>query len=103
MARDTDYQYVIVESFCPFSTAGRHGPVHIRPVRGQGLEHTLFVECSKRLSEDYPVGTMFKIRAKLTDRKHGGEFLYSYHGWAAPKVSPTKARKFIKDNAPWVW
>jgi hypothetical protein len=26
----------------------------------------------------YKVGTLFRVRAKLTDRQGGGEFLYSY-------------------------
>ena len=41
----------------------------------------LHVECSKTLSKAYPVGTKFRIRAKLTDGEDGGEYLYSYHGW----------------------
>ena len=39
------------------------------------------VECSKSLSRDYPVGTKFRIKAKLTDKEEGGEFLYSYFEW----------------------
>ena len=75
------YRDVIVESFLPLATSGLHGVVHIRPVAGQGLETTLHVECSKKLSRDYPAGTKFKIRAKRTDREGGGEYLYSYFGW----------------------
>ena len=75
------YIHVTVESLVPTSTTGLHGAVHIRPVAGQGLPTTLHIECSKKLSRDYPVGTRFRIRAKLTDREGGGEYLYSYHGW----------------------
>ena len=78
---DEPYIRVVVESFVPTSTSGLHGAVHIRPVDGQGLPTTLHVECSKKLSRDYPVGTRFIIRAKLTDREGGGKYLYSYHGW----------------------
>lgn len=79
---DEPYRLVVVESFRPQATSGLHGSVHIRPVKGQGLPVTLHVECSKKLSRDYPDGTKFRIRAKLTDREEGGEYLYSYHGWA---------------------
>jgi hypothetical protein len=72
---------IMVESYQPDNTAGKHGPVHIRPVEGQGYATTMDVRCSKVLSRDYPVGTRFWIRAKLTDREGGGEFLSSYHGW----------------------
>lgn len=76
------YQMVIVESFLPASTAGLHGAVHIRPVAGQGLPTDLHVECAKSLSKNFPPGTRFRLRAKLTDREDGGKYLYSYHGWS---------------------
>ena len=77
--RDTSYRYVIVESFVPSDTSGKHGPVHIRPLGGQGLPNTLFVSCSKRTRDlkKYPLGTKFKIMAKLTDGETRGEYLYS--------------------------
>jgi hypothetical protein len=78
---DESYQFLIVESFRPKDSAGLHGDVHIRPVKGQGFSVAMRVECSKRLSRDYPVGTKFRLWTKLTDREGGGEFLYSYHGW----------------------
>ena len=60
------------------------GQLHIRPVQGQGLSTRLHVECSKELSDlkRHPLGTRFRIRAKLTDRRGGGAFLYSYFGWS---------------------
>ena len=75
------YQIVEVESYTPDSTSGLHGKIHIRPCAGQAHPTTMHVECSKKLCKDYPVGTRFQIRAKLTDREGGGEFLYSYYGW----------------------
>lgn len=82
MGKPTEpYLSVVVESYVPGATSGLHGPVHIRPVKGQGLATTLHVRCSKALSENYPVGTKFRIRAKLTDREGGGEFLHSHHAW----------------------
>ena len=75
------YREVIVESF-KLGGSGLHGDVHIRPIAGQGFADGLRVECSKRLSSsEFPVGTRFRIRAKLTDKEYGGEFLYSYFGW----------------------
>jgi hypothetical protein len=74
------YRYVVVESYRE-SGSGLHGDVHIRPVPGEGFPRGMRVECSKSLSRDYPVGTRFKIKAKLTDKENGGEFLYSYFRW----------------------
>lgn len=74
------YQMVVVESYRASSTSGLHGDIHIRPVEGQGFDG-LHVECSKSLSRNYAPGTKFRLKAKLTDREDGGEYLYSYHGW----------------------
>lgn len=82
MAKSNEpYQMVLVESYRPNSTSGLHGDVHIRPRPGQGFPTTMHVECSKSLSRNYPVGTVFRIRAKITDREGSGDFLYSYFGW----------------------
>lgn len=81
MAQDNPYIDVIVESYTPGDRSGLHGLVHVRPVAGGPYSTSLHVECSKKLSRDYPVGTKFQIKAKLTDREGGGEFLYSYYRW----------------------
>lgn len=73
------YRHVIVESFEPAETSGHHGPVHVRPVKGQVYSPALFVSCSKRVSDvsRYPVGTIFKLWAQLLTRESGAEWLYS--------------------------
>lgn len=82
MAKSNEpYQLVLVESYRPESTAGLHGSVHIRPCPDQGVPTTMHVECSKSLVRNYPLGTIFRIRAKLTNREGSGDFLYSYFGW----------------------
>ena len=75
------YEEVLVESYLPANTSGKHGKVHIRPVAGYKYPVTLQVQCSKKLSNDYPVGTKFILQAKLTDREGGGEYLYSSFRW----------------------
>jgi hypothetical protein len=80
MSKDRNYYSIIVESFYPASTSGKNGPVHIRPASSQQFSQDLFVECSRKLVENYPVGTKFRFKAKLTDMQ-GTPFLYSYYGW----------------------
>lgn len=76
-----DYQYIIVESFRPSDLNGRHGLIHIRPIEGQDpYSSNLFVNCSKALSEDYEVGTRFKIKAKLTNCE-GTPYISSHYTW----------------------
>jgi hypothetical protein len=81
VAQRNAYEWIIVESYKPTRASGLHGPVHVRPVGGQAYSTDLQVECSKSLVRDYPVGTRFRLRVKLTDREGGGEYLYSYWGW----------------------
>jgi hypothetical protein len=87
MAQDNPYEYIVVETYYATNTSGLHGPVHVRPVPGEKHSTSLHVECSKSLVRDYAVGTRFRIRAKLTDREGGGQYLYSYFGWNAEIVS----------------
>lgn len=97
MARLSPYRTVIVESFVPVDRVGRRGEVHIRPIAGQVFATTLFVECSKRLMDAtrYPLGTKFKLQAKLTDRQGGVPFLYAYHGDPDIMVTDDEAAKFL--------
>lgn len=82
MAQDDPYVCMIVESYVSKATSGLHGKVHIRPVQENGYSTNLHVSCSKKLSEKFPVGTKFRIRATLTDRKSGGEYLFSSPKWS---------------------
>ena len=45
------------------------------------------VECSKAMRYSHPVGTKFKITAKLTDRLGGTKFLYTNHNWKYEVIS----------------
>lgn len=80
MVRRSDiYHNIVVESFMGPDSQGRQRP-QIRPVRGQIFDHNLKVECSMALLDNYPLGTRFRIRAKLTAMQ-GTPFVYSYFGW----------------------
>ncbi len=78
----TDYEYIIVESYRPTNTNGLHGDIHIKPISRKDLyNEDMHVECSKKLSTDYAVGTRFKIKVKITDREGGKPFAYSHYSW----------------------
>lgn len=47
----------------------------------------LLTECNRGLFYDYPVGTKFKLKVKLTDREKGGLFFYTYFGWVPLDIS----------------
>lgn len=83
MALNGPYHIIIVESFYPASTAGLHGPVHIRPAEHQVFPQHLMVECPKVLvnTNRFPVGTKFRLKVKLTNRHGSGEYLYNSYHW----------------------
>lgn len=77
-----EYQFILVESFIPLDSSNRHGPIHIRPLPNQDpYKTTMFVECSKDLSYEYPLGTRFRIKAKITNREGGTPYIYSHYSW----------------------
>lgn len=77
-----DYQYILVESFIPDDLNGKHGEIHIRPLPNQEpYKREYMVECNKALSYDHPLGTQFRIKAKITNREGGKTFIYSHYTW----------------------
>lgn len=85
------YFYVDVETHRPAQTSGKHGPIHVRPLPGQGYDGVA-VQCSRRLCRDYPVGTRFRLRATTTDQG-GTLYLTSWFGWKFEVLGPPKNSK----------
>ncbi|MDI1318094.1 hypothetical protein [Flavobacterium sp.] len=81
--KNQEYKEIIVESFIINNSSGKHGLIHIRPLPNQfPFEEHMLVECSKVLITDFPVGTKFSIKAKITSREGGKEFIYSHYSWS---------------------
>jgi hypothetical protein len=96
MARDPwAYRDVAVES----SVDARTGLLRIKPMAGQAYSTGMRVQCARALldPEQYPVGTRFLIRAKLTDRAGGAPFLYSWHGDAVRVLSKREVATFLDE------
>ncbi|MEP7210530.1 MAG: hypothetical protein ABI740_06810, partial [Alphaproteobacteria bacterium] len=82
MIPSRDSQSIEIESFEAKRRGGGTSPVQLRPVAGQRFATDLLVEGSKSLTQDYPVGTRFKVQVALTDRPDGGgQFLYTSWQW----------------------
>ena len=76
-----DYDIIIVKSVLT-NERGKHGPIHIKPLKNQEpYLDTMFVQCSKVLSNDFPVGTKFKIRAKIVCPIGKRPFVSSHYTW----------------------
>jgi hypothetical protein len=79
---NSEYEYIIVESYLPRNTSGLHGPVHLRPIKGQEpFLDTYHVTSNPVLKEDYPVGTKFRVRGKISQLGNGAKYVYSNPKW----------------------
>lgn len=90
----SNYRTVAIETYRspgePSSAA-----VRARPLPGQGLSVDIKVECSKRMRTEYPVGTVFLVRAQVTDREGGSPFLYTSWQWPYEIVARDEAQRRI--------
>lgn len=71
------YTEILVESFFSFETCHRDR-IHIRPAPNQLYPQHLFVECSRKLTDNYPVGTVFRLRVCPKRKKDGRMHLYAH-------------------------
>jgi len=104
MALNQDYYQLWFESFKIDSTAGHRDPIQLHLVKDQDLPieildecknrsidpFSLLTECNKNLFYDYPVGTKYLLKSKLTNREEGGLFFYTYYGWSPLKIIKAK-------------
>ena len=93
----SEYKYYAVETF---RNPGEQSSasVRVRPLSDQGLPSNMRVECSRKMRKSHPLGTIFKIQAKITDKEGGTPFLFSSHTWPYTALSLEEADKFIQDN-----
>ena len=93
MARDPySYRELLVHA----APDPRSGRLRIQPVPGQAFATSLRVQCSRRLVEDYPAGTIFKVSARMTDRLGGEPFLYVWHGDPVEVVPAAAAESYLQ-------
>lgn len=95
MALKQNYYELWFESFILDKISGHNSNVQLHLLNPQSIPEEihnicysrdispfdLLTECNKAFFTDYPVGTKFLLKAKLTDREGEGLFLYSYYGW----------------------
>ncbi|SNV37088.1 Uncharacterised protein [Chryseobacterium taklimakanense] len=76
-----EYDHILVESFITHER-GKHGLVHIRPLPNQEPYTTdMYVQCSKTMSNDFPVGTKFRIKAKIIYPENKKPFVSTHYTW----------------------
>ncbi len=53
--------------------------IRLRPLQGQNVSHTYFIECSRRERIKYPVGTIFELDCILVQPKNRSAYLRTIH------------------------
>ena len=87
------YRYVIIETYRSDNELSRHS-IRARPLSGQGLSTTLKVECSTSMRELHPIGTKFKVWAKIKNTEDAPH-LYTSWQWKYEIVSDEDVQAFI--------
>lgn len=76
-----EYDIILVQSVLS-NESGQRGPIHIKPLPNQEpYSESMFVQCSKVLSNEFPVGTKFKIKAKIIVPIGKRPFISSHYTW----------------------
>lgn len=73
--------------------------IRARPLPGQGYPTTMHVECSARMRESHPVGTVFVVQAQEKDKDGGTPFLYTSWQWAYEVIERGAAERRIASHS----
>jgi hypothetical protein len=88
------YRRVAIENFRnPGEPSSKR--LRARPLPGQGLDIGMRVECSAKMREGHPLGTVFIVQAQVIDREGGPPFLYTHFNWAYEVVNRKEAENRI--------
>jgi hypothetical protein len=88
------YRYVVIQTYRAVAEASPHS-IRARVLPGQDLPETMRVECSSKMRESHPVGTRFKIKAKIKQTSNDPH-LYTSYQWEYETMSAAKATAFIR-------
>jgi hypothetical protein len=97
MAINQGYYHLWFESFRASGLRGHRHQNQLRLLANQALPSeiaaectsrqinpfTLLTECNSTFFTEYPAGTRFLLKAKLSDRKGKALFFYSSYAWSA--------------------
>jgi hypothetical protein len=91
---DDDYRDYLVETYRQVGEASS-SRIRVRPLAGQGLDDNMKVRCPKPLRSKHPIGTIFRLKAKVTSREGGTPFLHAPHTWPYEVITPRKAKTYL--------
>lgn len=88
------YRVFAVES-CQ-NTGASNAKVRVRPLPGQGVPTSLYVECSRKMRNELSDTTVAILSCKVTNREGGNDFLYAHFTTPYKLVSREEAIDKIK-------
>jgi predicted transcriptional regulator len=92
------YRKLAIETYLSIGESSSKS-VRARPLAGQGLSVDMHVECSSKMRLKHPIGTVFIIRAKITNREGGPDFVYTSWQWPYVVSDKSSARDLIEKMA----
>jgi hypothetical protein len=90
----TQYRKIAIHTYQSSNEASSKS-IRARPLPGQGIATTMHVECSSKMRNKYPVGTVFVIKAQITNREGGPDFVYTSWQWPYSTISLEDAQNKI--------
>lgn len=91
------YRHVLIQTYQAHGEPSKHG-IRAKVVPGQGLPSELRVECSSKMRESHPVGTIFKVWAKVKDTDRDPH-IYTSWQWNYEVLAPKAAEDFVAKKA----
>jgi hypothetical protein len=88
------YKKVIIQTFRA-SGGGSNKSVRARAIEGQGLDTTMKVACSSPMRKNNPVGSLFLLDAKVTNKEGGTPFLYAHYDSPYKIISEHEAKELL--------
>lgn len=89
------YRWIAVETFRnidPYEPT--LSTVRVKPLPNQGVTTDLRVECSREVRYQYPVGTVFALKAKVIHREDT-PLVYSHFSWSYHVLDRKQAEEMI--------
>lgn len=81
-----DHKIIKVETFIPESHEFTDATIRVRPLDGEGVSTDLRVECPRKIREEYPVGTVFRMKVKMCQREDDSYYLYNHYNWLMESI-----------------
>lgn len=88
------YRYVLIQTYRARGEQSKQ-TMRARPLPGQELPISMRVECSSKMRNSHPEGTVFKVLAKIKSTERDPH-LYTSWQWAYEIFSEIEAADFIR-------